>query len=431
MTMECHSERIILERRSERLAILQRLKPISYRETGVRRVFKRIRRKRNSLASEAKWDSKTWKETCSQKSWGAKSSGSEDLMQPCCSKDLPDQNPLIAQHCFETPPPMEPSANIVMCPDQKPLVLVIEVQQMKSYSSPSLLGAGTQLRTNPVSLAFQHAGDHPRPVMKMLAFLTLIFLLGIFSGFMYGLCNPSDTFKQVMKVQLSRQNEALQQNLQKQISTFRQNVVGLQSLVDALGSVHGHWESQKHLFKQLGGTAVESNQIEKEDFALKSAGASIVKFSTSYETGAQVCMLGLCWDYSRAPEVILERDNTPGNCWAMQGSQGYVVIKLSEAVCPVAVTLDHISKKISHTEEITSAPKNFSVYGFKDDFEKEEGNFLGSFVYRIDGFPMQTFKLERENSGKFQYLLLKILSNWDHPNYTCIYGFRVYGERME
>ncbi|XP_034969983.1 SUN domain-containing protein 2-like [Zootoca vivipara] len=290
------------------------------------------------------------------------------------------------------------------------LLIVIELQQLKSYSSTSLLGARTQLRNNPVAVAFQHA------------------------GFLYGLCNPSDTFKQVMKVQLSRQNEALQQNLQKQISTFRQNVVGLQSLVDALGSVHGHWESQKNLFKELGGTAVESNQIEKEDFALKSAGASIVKFSTSYETGAQVCMLGLCWDYSRAPEVILERDNTPGNCWAMQGSQGYVVIKLSEAVCPVAVTLDHISKKISHTEEITSAPKNFSIYGFKDDFEKEEGNFLGSFVYRIDGFPMQTFKLEGrclENPGKFQYLLLKILSNWDHPHYTCIYGFHVYGERME
>ncbi|XP_061463496.1 SUN domain-containing protein 3-like [Rhineura floridana] len=175
---------------------------------------------------------------------------------------------------------------------------------------------------------------------------------------------------------------------------------------------------------------MESNQIQKEDFALKSAGASIVKFSKSYDTGARVCMLGFCWDYSRSPDVILERDNAPGNCWAMHGSQGFVVIKLSQAICPVAVTLDHISKTISHTEEITSAPKNFSVYGFKDDFEKEEGSFLGSFVYRIDGFPMQTFKLEGTHSDKVKYLLLKILSNWDHPNYTCIYGFHVYGEQM-
>lgn len=32
--------------------------------------------------------------------------------------------------------------------------------------------------------------------------------------------------------------------------------------------------------------------------------------------------------------------------------------------------------------------------GFKNDFEKEEGQFLGSFVYRVDRFPLQTFKLE-------------------------------------
>ncbi|XP_070593754.1 SUN domain-containing protein 3-like [Erythrolamprus reginae] len=112
----------------------------------------------------------------------------------------------------------------------------------------------------------------------------------------------------------------------------------------------------------------------------------------------------------------------------MKGSQGYVVIKLSQPVHPTSVALDHISKTVSHTEEITSAPQNFSVYGFKNDFEKEEGQFLGSFVYRVDRFPLQTFKLEGEPLDKYKYMLLKILSNWQHPNYTCIYGFRVYGE---
>ncbi|KAM6465779.1 SUN domain-containing protein 3-like isoform 2-T2 [Liasis olivaceus] len=349
-----------MERRSERLAILQKLKPISYRETGVKRVFKRIRRRRHSVVLPAKRKQKTWQEAWSKRSWGAKSCRSEDLSQPCCSKDLLDQSSFIIQHCFETPPLVEPIANITMCQVQQPLILE----------------------------------EHPRPFMKMLSYLMLIFMLGIFLGFMSGLCTPSDTFKQIMKVQLRRQNEALQQHLQKQIESFRQKVAGLQTFADALGNIHGHWEAQKDIFKQVDGTQTESSHFQKKDFALKSAGAHVVKFSNSFKTGAQVCMLGFCWDYVRSPDVILERDNSPGNCWAMQGSQGYIIIKLSQAVCPTTVALDHISKTISHTEEITSAPKNFSVYGFKNDFEKEEGHFLGSFVYRVNGYPLQTFKLE-------------------------------------
>ncbi|XP_053141308.1 SUN domain-containing protein 2-like isoform X2 [Hemicordylus capensis] len=418
---------ITMERRSERLANLQRLNPISYRETGVKRVFKRIRRKRASLAAQAKREHQTWTESYLQGGCGTSSYEPEDQMQPCCSKDLPDQRHLIIQRCFESPKLMDPNPNIMICPDQQPLVVVTEIQQLKSHSRPCLLETQTYSSNNTATYAFQST-ERSRPIMKTLIFLTLVFILGIFSGFLYALGTPSDAYKQVMKLQLSRQNEALQQHLQKHIYTFRQQVTGLQSLLDAFVSVHGYWENQKHRFVQVGSSAVESSRIQKEDFALKSAGASVVKCSKSFKTEAQVCMLGFCWDYSRSPEVILERDNTPGNCWAMEGSQGYVVIKLSQEICPVAVTLDHITKIVSHTEEISSAPKNFSVHGFKDDFEKEEGTFLGSFVYRIDGFPMQTFKLEPANSDRFKYLLLKILSNWDHPNYTCIYGFHVYGE---
>uniref|UniRef100_A0ABM5FC36 SUN domain-containing protein 3-like n=1 Tax=Pogona vitticeps TaxID=103695 RepID=A0ABM5FC36_9SAUR len=222
------------------------------------------------------------------------------------------------------------------------------------------------------------------------------------------------------------QNEILQQNLQRQIGLFRQRVFGLRNFADVLGSVHDHWEIQKHIYLQAHGSKNKSNYIPKEDFALKSAGATVVKYSKSYNAGAQLCMLGFCWDYLRSPEVILERDNAPGNCWAMDGSEGYIIIKLSRVVCPISVALDHISKTVSHNEDVSSAPQNFSIYGFKEDFEKEEGNFLGSFVYRIDGFPMQAFLLEGAYLDEFKYLLLKITSNWNHPNYTCIYGFRVY-----
>ncbi|KAF7243672.1 SUN domain-containing protein 2 [Varanus komodoensis] len=432
---------VSMERRSERLAILQKLRPISYRETGVRRVFKKIRRKRHSMV--AKQEHEIWKEECPPRGWGLGISGSEDSMQPCCSRDLLDQRDSIIRQCFETPPLMESGADIILCQEQ-------------SSFAPE---------------------DRPMPVKQMMAFLMFIVMVGIVFGFVSGFCTSSDTFKQAMKVQLSRQNEVLQEHLQQQIGVFREKVAGLQSYVDTLGSVHRHWEIQKYQPQQVGNSRMGHNSIQKEDFALKSAGASVVKFSKSFHSGAQICMLGFCWDYSRSPDVILQpnvkhkpmwkpintpaqfcpichgkqceklmqfcalfrgsvitecfvfqRDNSPGNCWAMDGSQGYVVVRLSQAVCPAVVALDHIPKAMSHTEEITSAPRNFSVYGFKDDFEKEEGHFLGSFVYRIDDFPMQSYKLEGANLDQFKYLLLKILSNWNHPNYTCIYGFRVYEE---
>ncbi|XP_037768736.2 SUN domain-containing protein 3-like [Chelonia mydas] len=138
-------------------------------------------------------------------------------------------------------------------------------------------------------------------------------------------------------------------------------------------------------------------------------------------------MFGICWEYSRSPDVILQRDNTPGNCWALRGSRGYVVVKLSRVIHPFAVTLDHIAKEESQTEEISSAPKNFAIYGLKDGFGEKGGAFLGEFVYDQEGFPVQTFKLEDANADRFGYLQLRILSNWGHQNYTCIYGLRVHG----
>ncbi|KAG7247583.1 hypothetical protein CRUP_028865, partial [Coryphaenoides rupestris] len=83
-------------------------------------------------------------------------------------------------------------------------------------------------------------------------------------------------------------------------------------------------------------------------------------------------------------------DVYPGNCWAFKGSQGYLVIKLSLRVQPTAFYLEHIPKTMSPTGSITSAPRNFSVY----------------------------------------IIEVRVLSNWGHPEYTCLYRFRVQGEPM-
>lgn len=58
----------------------------------------------------------------------------------------------------------------------------------------------------------------------------------------------------------------------------------------------------------------------------------------------------------------MQPDMYPGNCWAFKGSQGYLVVRLSMKIYPTAFTLEHIPKTLSPTGNITSAPRNFSVY---------------------------------------------------------------------
>ncbi|KAK2511886.1 hypothetical protein Q9966_016534 [Columba livia] len=126
-------------------------------------------------------------------------------------------------------------------------------------------------------------------------------------------------------------------------------------------------------------------------------GAAIIpsKTSPSLRTAkAKVFLYSLpVMDYMRSPELILEPDNHPGNCWPFPGSQGHVFIKLSMPVVPRAVTMAHVSGTAFHGESISGAPKDFAVYGFKEEHE-EQGTFLGQFTFLAALNPSQTFQLK-------------------------------------
>lgn len=52
----------------------------------------------------------------------------------------------------------------------------------------------------------------------------------------------------------------------------------------------------------------------------------------------------------------------PGDCWAFAGQHGQLVIALSHQIKLSHVTLGHISKSVSPTGTISSAPKEFSIF---------------------------------------------------------------------
>lgn len=170
------------------------------------------------------------------------------------------------------------------------------------------------------------------------------------------------------------------------------------------------------------------------DFALESGGGSVLstRCSETYETKtALISLFGIpLWYFSQSPRVVIQPDIYPGNCWAFKGSQGYLVVRLSMPIWPTTFTLEHIPKALAPTGNIASAPKDFAVYGLESEYQ-EEGQLLGQFTYDQDGDSLQMFRVLPRPDKAFQMVELQILSNWGHPEYTCLYRFRVHGDPAE
>ncbi|XP_078237673.1 SUN domain-containing protein 1 isoform X11 [Pogona vitticeps] len=205
------------------------------------------------------------------------------------------------------------------------------------------------------------------------------------------------------------------------------------SVVNEAG-IAGITEAQAHIIVNNALKLYSQDKTGMVDFALESGGGSILstRCSETYETKtALISLFGIpLWYFSQSPRVVIQPDMYPGNCWAFKGSQGYLVVRLAMMIYPTAFTLEHIPKTLSPTGNITSAPKDFSVYGLEDEYQ-EDGVHLGQYIYNQDGEPLQMFQVMKTTEKAFQIVELRIFSNWGHTEYTCLYRFRVHGRPAE
>uniref|UniRef100_A0A4W6BX26 Sad1 and UNC84 domain containing 1b n=1 Tax=Lates calcarifer TaxID=8187 RepID=A0A4W6BX26_LATCA len=201
--------------------------------------------------------------------------------------------------------------------------------------------------------------------------------------------------------------------------------------VQHTASAEGLTEEQVKLIVQNALKLYSQDRTGLVDYALESGGGSILstRCSETYETKtALMSLFGLpLWYFSQSPRVVIQPDVYPGNCWAFKGSQGYLVIRLSLRILPTSFCVEHIPKALSPTGNITSAPRNFTVFGLDDEYQ-EEGKLLGHYTYQEDGESLQSFPVLEQNDKAFQIIEVRVLSNWGHPEYTCLYRFRVHGE---
>eukprot|EP00092_Neocalanus_flemingeri_P040870 GFUD01044492.1.p1 GENE.GFUD01044492.1~~GFUD01044492.1.p1 ORF type:complete len:726 (+),score=199.58 GFUD01044492.1:51-2228(+) len=191
-------------------------------------------------------------------------------------------------------------------------------------------------------------------------------------------------------------------------------------------SLHSPSEVRKIVREAL--TKYDADKTGLFDFALESAGGSIVttKCTEPYQlTSAVMSVWGVpfWWD-TNSPRTILQPGSSPGQCWAFRGSHGVVVVQLSTPIYITAVTIEHISNLLSPDGNIYSAPSQLSLAG-------QEGEHLApllNMTYTKTGDPVQTFWLKEEYSKKrWQTVELTIHNNHGHPDYTCLYRFRVHG----
>ncbi|XP_012521215.1 PREDICTED: SUN domain-containing protein 5 [Propithecus coquereli] len=173
---------------------------------------------------------------------------------------------------------------------------------------------------------------------------------------------------------------------------------------------------------------IQGDYIEKPDFALKSIGASIDFEHTSatynHDKARSYWNWIRLWNYAQPPDVILEPNMTPGNCWAFEGDRGQVTIRLAQKVYLSNLTLQHIPKTISLSGSLDTAPKDFVIYGMESSPKEEV--FLGAFQFQPEN-TIQMFPLQNQPARAFSAVKVKVSSNWGNPRFTCLYRVRVHG----
>jgi len=53
---------------------------------------------------------------------------------------------------------------------------------------------------------------------------------------------------------------------------------------------------------------------------------------------------------------------------------------------------------------------------------------LSKYTYQQDKSHVQTFEVSNKSLNPFPLVVLEVVSNYGHPEYTCVYRFRVHGK---
>ncbi|VDD91966.1 unnamed protein product [Enterobius vermicularis] len=218
-----------------------------------------------------------------------------------------------------------------------------------------------------------------------------------------------------------------------------QITLALKNVQMDIAKLHEKYELLKELcdrssVESLVKSALEIYDADKtglHDFAVESAGGKIVLEKTSATYMPRMSgVFRLFFSPTKSPGIVIQRKLGfgPGECWAFEGGNGVITVKLSQPANVSAVSYEHLSAKLNPDGTISSAPKNFQIWGY-NNLEESTGRLLGEYKYSDLGPPLQFFKTQTSVLPTLaKYIEFRILSNYG-SKYTCLYRFRVHGSK--
>ncbi|KAK1294487.1 hypothetical protein QJS10_CPA16g01240 [Acorus calamus] len=174
-------------------------------------------------------------------------------------------------------------------------------------------------------------------------------------------------------------------------------------------------EIEKHAADGLG----------RVDYALGPSGALVVRHSKAYICKRSWIPTGPFSVHPDAQKMLEPSFGEPGKCFALNGSSGFVEIKLKTGIIPEAVTLEHVAKSVAFDR--STAPRDCRVSVWFEGLEdkpsvRDERMFpLLEFTYDLERSNAQTFDIDVSDSGIINMVRLDITSNHGNPDYTCVY----------
>ncbi|XP_070140160.1 SUN domain-containing protein 3 isoform X2 [Drosophila kikkawai] len=153
------------------------------------------------------------------------------------------------------------------------------------------------------------------------------------------------------------------------------------------------------------------------NFACEAMGARIIHVIARPIGGTNMIKRFLGLEFSANPPVNMLRPSlAPGACFGFSGSQATVVLHLAKPILVEAIALTHVSREMTPSVCVDSAPKDFDV---------SKRNLLGQLTFNNDANRRtQTYNV---NSNSFYPKLVLAFRSNHGANSTCIYRLEVYG----
>ncbi|CAG8802150.1 28560_t:CDS:2 [Gigaspora margarita] len=177
------------------------------------------------------------------------------------------------------------------------------------------------------------------------------------------------------------------------------------------------------------------------NYALLSSGARIIPHLTSSEyvgypdefVKRQVLkMFNIKPTQSKPAKIVLTSNNEAGNCFCFTGTHGQLAVHLSHNIKVTSITYEHLNPTLAlDPDDMRRAPKTFEIVGISVDSQEKHDEYiqLGSFDYKLDGPPAQSFEINLQNLDLLPVMkavILKIMGNWG-DELTCLYQVKVHG----